>query len=552
MPTRVGVLLVHGIGEQRRFEHLEGEVRSIAAALEAEPSVRQARVEVRTSPTAAYAAEQQTWRAEDVAPVMVEVTDCKGVVTEIHFREVWWADLDEPATLWTQIRFWGWGLSMWTIRGHLESGLPGYKKFMRRVDPRRSRVSLCGRIRLFMVGVIFLLILLTLSLMNLILRRFPFLNIPGPDILVRYLGDTKLFQQRGRIAKGPLVDIGQPPRVTLRRRMVRALVYMALEDYGRWYVLAHSQGTVLAFNGLMETEHALPNYLDKELWGRCCSTIGAKASTPLCPEQAINMMPCRPAWLGLDDIIDRRVLFSKLHGFLTYGSPLEKFAVLWPAIVPLNEDEAVFQDKFQWINVFDATDPVAGPVKSFQPRSSGPVGSLRPPEPQNVSYKAAWAHLLSHLKYLTFKPGRRNRLVNEVACWLLRGATFSKPTSGTCRWPGPCLTCVYNVARWLIWIAVGLALAVGLGWWFGGAVRFLLGTLPDWICGAEGGCVAGYDLLISTLLGLAPLSWIVALLDSVSTPEFLVKAVLYIIAAVVAVLATGLGRKLLHCHWSGH
>jgi len=30
---RVGVLLVHGIGEQKRFEHLEAEVRNIAAAL---------------------------------------------------------------------------------------------------------------------------------------------------------------------------------------------------------------------------------------------------------------------------------------------------------------------------------------------------------------------------------------------------------------------------------------------------------------------------------------------------------------------------------------
>jgi hypothetical protein len=31
-PERIGVLLVHGIGEQRRFEHLEGEARNIAAA----------------------------------------------------------------------------------------------------------------------------------------------------------------------------------------------------------------------------------------------------------------------------------------------------------------------------------------------------------------------------------------------------------------------------------------------------------------------------------------------------------------------------------------
>lgn len=30
---RVGVILVHGIGEQRRFEHLESETRKIVAAI---------------------------------------------------------------------------------------------------------------------------------------------------------------------------------------------------------------------------------------------------------------------------------------------------------------------------------------------------------------------------------------------------------------------------------------------------------------------------------------------------------------------------------------
>ncbi len=118
MITRIGILLVHGIGEQRRFEHLEGEARNIAAALQDDPTLESARVEVHTSSTAAFAAEQQTWQAEDVAPVMVEVTDAAGSVTELHFREVWWADLDEPATLRVRIKFWMWGLSMWSLRGH--------------------------------------------------------------------------------------------------------------------------------------------------------------------------------------------------------------------------------------------------------------------------------------------------------------------------------------------------------------------------------------------------------------------------------------------------
>jgi hypothetical protein len=34
---RIGIVLVHGIGEQRRFEHLEGEARLLIDALERRP-----------------------------------------------------------------------------------------------------------------------------------------------------------------------------------------------------------------------------------------------------------------------------------------------------------------------------------------------------------------------------------------------------------------------------------------------------------------------------------------------------------------------------------
>ena len=33
--TRIGVVVVHGIGEQQRFEHLDGQVRALVAALAA-------------------------------------------------------------------------------------------------------------------------------------------------------------------------------------------------------------------------------------------------------------------------------------------------------------------------------------------------------------------------------------------------------------------------------------------------------------------------------------------------------------------------------------
>ena len=121
-----------------------------------------------------------------------------------------------------------------------------------------------GRFRFFWVSLSVLLVFPILSFLSAVLRRFG-INFKA-DVLVQYLGDIKLYQQQKREGKQLLVDLDQPPRVSIRRRMIKGLVEMSLRDYDRWYVLSHSLGTIVAFNGLMETEEALPNYLDQELY----------------------------------------------------------------------------------------------------------------------------------------------------------------------------------------------------------------------------------------------------------------------------------------------
>jgi hypothetical protein len=463
-PTRVGVLFVHGIGEQKRFEFLESEVRNIAAALTAQFNDGTAvRVEVRTSPDAAFLAEQETWQADGVAPVMIEIvkkpSEPDKEITEIEFREAWWADLDEPTTLRSQVQFWWWALSMWTIRPKLSSSLGGFKHMRTPNNPTsiKRRVTFTGRVRLLVTAAIFLLILATFTWVNLLLARVLGLRIPGPEVIVNALGDVKLFQQDRRIGKGPLIDIGERPRVTLRRRMVRALVRMALGKYHRWYVFAHSQGTILSLNGLMEWESALPNYLDQALWKKCEDAgIGVKGAA-LTADQTSDMMPRRPGWLDNNDIISRCKLFKKLEGYMTYGSPLEKFVVLWPAIVPLNKDETVFNEKFKWINVYDATDPVAGPVLSYGPETD------EGPTPQNISYKANSIHLLSHIHYLKFNNHRTDSLVDTVANWLLTGV-LPPPAKNSMRWPSAGVTRFYYVCQTIIWLAIAWILGAFIAW----------------------------------------------------------------------------------------
>ena len=123
---------------------------------------------------------------------------------------------------------------------------------------------------------------------------------------------------------------------------------------------ANPQGTVVAYNGLMETAAALPNYLGEARWQAL-----KKAGLARAPKNPVNglMLPRRPTWLTSADGINRPALFAKLGGFLSYGAAIGKFHAIWPIIVPANgEEEEVFPEDFQWINVFDPTDPVSGPV----------------------------------------------------------------------------------------------------------------------------------------------------------------------------------------------
>jgi hypothetical protein len=430
---RVGVLLVHGIGEQCQFEHLQEVVRNITADLQNDSYLDSVEVSIRVSKDAAYGAKHQTWRGEGIATATIEIVDKLNKSTQLEFREVWWADIDEPNSLKTFVDFWLWGLSLWSKPPYdnLHVGtaaddmrLPGRRGDENQEDllpGQNESLQPWHRIYLFLVSFVMLLLLPLLWSLGRALRSILGIDI-RPDILVEYLGDVKLYQQDKRVGRKMLTDLGEhPPRVSIRKRIVSAYVEMALENYDRWYVLSHSLGTVPAFNGLMETEQALPNYLEKELWTKWCQQRPnyLKGSRPLSDEDSKKMLPQRPAWLGNDQIIDRSKLFSNLKGFVTYGSPLSKFAVLWPSIVPLNKDISVFRKNFEWVNIFDPTDPVADFTRFFD--SSNDTKKIVPLE---ISYKAGSVFLLSHGEYLTFNSKRNNSLIRQVSRWLHSGGYF--------------------------------------------------------------------------------------------------------------------------------
>ena len=110
---RIGVLVVHGVGEQRHYEHLEGIASNFVTALtrdrERTPHVqlltRPGRENGGPAPDSGSTRAIVSWhRPED------------GRRMQVHFREVFWADLDEGASLWRWMKLVGWALAMPGIR----------------------------------------------------------------------------------------------------------------------------------------------------------------------------------------------------------------------------------------------------------------------------------------------------------------------------------------------------------------------------------------------------------------------------------------------------
>ena len=86
---------------------------------------------------------------------------------------------------------------------------------------------------------------------------------------------------------------------------------------------------MIAFNGLMETAYAWPGYLDERRWKRLCRAGFAgptKDNSELPSSDGSEILPRRPSWAQKNEIVYRECLFGRFHGFLTYGSPLAKFA----------------------------------------------------------------------------------------------------------------------------------------------------------------------------------------------------------------------------------
>jgi hypothetical protein len=134
-------------------------------------------------------------------------------------------------------------------------------------------------------------------------------------------------------------DVQIVTEFTLFRHSIIGRFHEALERINRdhpnasLYIVAHSEGTVVSFVGLLEA-----------IFGRTWK------QDLNCTELAPRLVHDHPIWL------------KQVKGYMTIGSPLDKHIVLWPALfedycsVPAQSQ--VSNGQIKWRNYYDYGDPV--------------------------------------------------------------------------------------------------------------------------------------------------------------------------------------------------
>lgn len=429
-PRRVGLLFVHGIGEQEPWEHLHSAASRLAELLRNHPhpgasvSVvdRTANWDEPLDPPRVSNPENPD-KSAPLAPLTIQyrvpsTAQTQGFAVDFECHEVWWADPGKRRGLGEGIKFWLWGLGQWNAPIYANRDATKLSHSPEADDrpsvhiPRSTSLSPLVQIfsRLSLAWACIIASLIVLSTWG-IFRILSFITGKkvSLDLIVDYVGDVEIYQKRGTPDGGQTSDPGHPTRVAIRRRMVRQMVAMGARDYDNWSILAHSLGSVLAFNGIGEIAHTLPNYCEEELWNSLPDDLKRDPDC-LLRDDTQDMIPARPAWLNQKDCINKTKLFGNLTNFITYGSPLGTFAAIWPRIVAFEKGVGEFENKrrtkgvfdnARWINIVSGGDPVSGLAERYGEYLPDAQKSDLPEEANLVRPSSTW-YGASHTAY--FKP----------------------------------------------------------------------------------------------------------------------------------------------------
>lgn len=472
----VGLLLVHGMGEQRRQEHLKTTARELASYIaQSKDLIGLSIADVTEEPD-----------GQVRAPIVIDA-EYRGEGgprrVRLHLHEAWWADLGIKGGFLEHVKFWFWGLGQWAAevvrrenQGRNTARLMAMPRFpYQATDRERPGLlrQLPARATLWGAALLAILTFFTWSVAKRVVALLAS-RIPEPGLIFLFLGDVKIFERPGGPGKGTLLDPNMPVRATIRRRIVTAMTEVAAQPYDRWYMMAHSLGTVPAWNGLQELEVTLANYLTEEDWKKLPGRF--KTVHPFTPAgdrySTSAMMPRRPPWLADTDGVRRPVLFERFRGFISYGSPLDKFAALWPRIVCLNRQAEVFRQDAEWINLHDATDPVSARLDAF----AAPLTRADDPSlphgkalvPVNIACRSSKLFGYSHIRYFSPRRARPSVAGFGIVEAIMTGGSLAAAVEPA-RISGPAfawrsfLAAIQIAGLALILLAAAAALLIGLG-----------------------------------------------------------------------------------------
>jgi hypothetical protein len=221
----IGLLLVHGMGEQKKLEHLRGTARELASFVGAAPGL------VRLS-----VVDESETHGTILLDAVRKATDGSLLRTRLHLHEVWWADLGISGGLWEQAKFWLWGLGQWaarTVRTGTPSlnteklmAMPRFRFQKDSKDPPGFLRQLPSRLLLIGAALLAFLTFFTWSAAKRIVSLLSS-RLPEPSLIFMFLGDVKIYERPAGPGKGTLIDPDKPIRTTIRRRMVSGMTAMA-------------------------------------------------------------------------------------------------------------------------------------------------------------------------------------------------------------------------------------------------------------------------------------------------------------------------------------
>lgn len=401
-PSRIGLILVHGIGDQKKHEHLENVTRHFLKIIGDTKGV--SKVSVNAYPG---------YRTSAPVTLMVDHIGDKNPDTLIDIHEVWWRDLGDERTYGRIFRFWAWIASIAGTRGQFGDETEDYA-LPDNTSATRKRVGIPTRLRLFLTNTFFFVMLAPLWLASTISNMIPGLpKIRLLDSIYSYMSSIKLFQELNDNLKGTLEDFDQPRRFSIQRKVIKLVVEMHRQGYDRWYIAGHSLGSVIAVKAIFAGDVGFARMLDKHTYDSLPAELRIELPAPIEPYPD---EPKCPNWLRETAGINASAILSRCRGFIAWGSPLETFARTWPATLPMHR-HTVFHDDFEWINIYDAADPVASPLSSFSYRTeNSPIRY-----PTNISVHSHLFIALAHTRYLHTESlhDSERKVGNALITWML-------------------------------------------------------------------------------------------------------------------------------------